>query len=116
MRETMADQEDSHLSSMSAALAAMKAEHARSRPVTAEERIDRLRRLKALIRSHQGSFVDAAVADFSARAPVQTRMELAATLETAKHAARHVRKWMKPRRASLPLLWASCRRGTSLST
>jgi len=84
-------------------LAAMKSAHARSRPVSAELRIDRLRRLQALIRSHQSRFVEAASADFGTRHPVQTRMELAATLETARHAEKHVRGWMKPRRVPLPL-------------
>jgi len=84
-------------------LAAMKSAHAKARPVVAEVRIDRLRRLQALIRTHQARFVEAGIADFGARHPVQTRMELAATLETARHAAKHVRRWMKPRRAALPL-------------
>ena len=83
-------------------LAAMKSAHAKARPVVAEVRIDRLRRLQALIRTHQARFVEAGIADFGARHPVQTRMELAATLETARHAAKHVRRWMKPRRAALP--------------
>jgi coniferyl-aldehyde dehydrogenase len=88
---------------LAASLAAMKAEHARARPVVARIRIDRLQRLRAMIRAHQGRFVDAAMADFGARHPVQTRSELAATAGSAMDAARSVRRWMKPRRARLPL-------------
>ncbi|MCK9541519.1 MAG: aldehyde dehydrogenase family protein [Novosphingobium sp.] len=90
-------------SSLLSALCAMKAEHARSRPVPADIRMDRLRRIEALIRKHQHAFVDAAMADFNPKHPVQTRSELAATLGSAKHAAKHVRTWMKPRRVAVPL-------------
>jgi len=44
-------------------LAAMKSAHAKARPVVAEVRIDRLRRLQALIRTHQARFVEAGIAD-----------------------------------------------------
>lgn len=89
---------------LESALSRQKAFVAQSRPVRADLRIDRLRRLEAMIRKHQRSFVDAARIDFSERHPVQTRMELSATVDAAKHAARHLRDWMKPHRAKLPLV------------
>ncbi len=90
-------------SHLDAHLAAMKRAHAQERPVSAETRIDRLKRLEVMIRNHLPAFVDAANTDFGSRHPVQTKMELAATIDAMKYAARNVRKWMKPKKAELPL-------------
>ena len=91
------------IGALSSALRAQKAYIAGQRPVDKEIRKDRLRRLQTLMRKHQRSFANAVNADFGSRHPIQTRMELLATVESAKHAEKNLSKWMKPSRQRLPL-------------
>lgn len=68
-----------------------------------ELRIERLKRLEALLVEHQREWVEAIDADFAGRPATQTRMEILGALESIRHARKHVRAWMKPERRALPL-------------
>ena len=69
-----------------------------------EVRIDRLRRLRAAVKENEARFEQAISADFGHRASVETT--IAATLflyVEIKHALKHVKKWMAPRRVATSL-------------
>ena len=70
-------------------------------------RRDRLQRLLALTQRHEAEIVAAAAADFGQRAPADTLLgDLLPTLSAIRHAQRHLRRWMAPRRVPTPLhLW-----------
>ncbi len=70
-----------------------------------ELRRDRLRRLLALLRDRQGGIADAVAADFGQRARAETEiLDLVPSLAALRHALRHGRHWMRPRRVS-PGVW-----------
>jgi coniferyl-aldehyde dehydrogenase len=70
----------------------------------AATRIDRLDRVEKLLRAHEAEFVAAISADFAGRSDVETRLaEFLPCLESLKHARRHLRRWMRPRRVWTPL-------------
>jgi coniferyl-aldehyde dehydrogenase len=63
-------------------------------------RKDRLSRVLALVVEHEQAIVEAIDADFGGRSPHETRLgELLVTANAARHALRHLRGWMRPRRA-----------------
>ena len=67
---------------------------------TADERRDRLARLAALLRENVDALCEAVDRDFGGRSPAETKLlELFPALEAIAHARRHVRGWMRPRRA-----------------
>ena len=70
-------------------------------------RRDRLDRLAALIDSSEAEIVTAIAADFGARPAQETRLaELFIVMAGIRHARRHLRRWMRPRRVATPLyLW-----------
>lgn len=70
---------------------------------SAKIRIDRLKRLRAMIRKHQNAFAAAASADFGCRPVLQTRMEIGASVDSAEYAIKRVARWMRPERITLPL-------------
>lgn len=62
-------------------------------------RKDRLRRLAALLASHERDFAADISADFGHRSRHETQVAEALVVEASiKHALRHVARWMKPRR------------------
>jgi coniferyl-aldehyde dehydrogenase len=62
-------------------------------------RARRLRALDRLIREHRGEIADAIHADFGCRPREETDMlEVFPSLSAIRHALRHGRRWMKPRR------------------
>ena len=64
------------------------------------ERLDRLERLERLIIKAKEDFVAAADADFGCRARHESlTVEVVLTLDTVRDLKRHLRKWMRPRRA-----------------
>ena len=64
------------------------------------ERLDRLERLERLIIKAKEDFVSAADADFGGRARHETlTVEVMLSLEAVRDAKRHLRKWLRPRRA-----------------
>lgn len=71
--------------------------------VDKKTREDRLDRMLALVFENDRAIVDAVNADFGSRSSHQTRMgEVYATLESLRHAKKHVGRWMKPERRGSP--------------
>jgi len=63
------------------------------------ERIAALAALESMLREEAGVICAAVDADFQGRASEETRLlELFPALEAARHARRHLRSWMRPRR------------------
>jgi coniferyl-aldehyde dehydrogenase len=66
------------------------------------ERLDALRRLEAALLARQDDIVDAVSRDFGGRAAEETRaLELFPLLLEIRHACRHLKRWMAPRRVSV---------------
>ena len=64
-----------------------------------DERIDRLRRLRAAIAENEARFEQAISADFGHRAAIETTIaETLFLYVEIKHATKHLKKWMAPRR------------------
>ncbi|HEX7658069.1 MAG TPA: coniferyl aldehyde dehydrogenase [Pseudonocardiaceae bacterium] len=73
--------------------------HAHPMP-SADERVDRINRLIAIMTGDAREIVDAIVADYGSRSHVQSIMtEVLGPLPSITHTRRHVASWMKPRRA-----------------
>jgi coniferyl-aldehyde dehydrogenase len=73
----------------------------------AEVRIDRLNRLADMLRKYEKDLVASLAADYGHRSAGQTTvMEIYPAISACKHASKHVRKWMRPKRMSLPLSMA----------
>src|SRR6201986_5123596 len=71
---------------------------------TCEARIDRLRRLRAVIEDNEGRFEAAISADFGHRSQVETTIaETLVLYVEIKHAVKHLKKWMAPRRVHTAL-------------
>jgi coniferyl-aldehyde dehydrogenase len=69
-----------------------------------ELRLDRLRRLRALVSDNETRFEQAISADFGHRSPTETLFaETLFVLGETKHAAKHLKKWMVPRRIATAL-------------
>jgi coniferyl-aldehyde dehydrogenase len=67
-------------------------------------RRDRLDRLAALIDAGEAEIVAAIAADFGARPAQETRLaELFIVTAGIRHARRHLRRWLRPRRTATPL-------------
>lgn len=65
------------------------------------ERIDRLDRLEHLIVEEVDRFVVAIDADFGGRSRTETLLaDVATTLDSVRHARRHLRAWMRPERVA----------------
>ncbi|MFO8047369.1 MAG: coniferyl aldehyde dehydrogenase [Halomonas sp.] len=66
-------------------------------------RRDRLARLATLTRHHRDEIVAAIAEDFGHRAAAESRLaEITPVLQAARYARRHLRRWMRPRRAAVP--------------
>ena len=71
---------------------------------TLEERLDRLARLRAAVSENETGFEQAISADFGHRSTTETTIaETMLVLGEIKHAAKHLKKWMAPRRVSTAL-------------
>jgi coniferyl-aldehyde dehydrogenase len=69
-----------------------------------ELRIDRLRRLREAVEQNEARFEQAISADFGHRSAVETTIaETLFLYAEIKHAMKHVRKWMAPRRVTTAL-------------
>jgi coniferyl-aldehyde dehydrogenase len=67
-------------------------------------RMDRLERLLALTMQHETEIAEAISGDFGHRSRHETLMaEVFTVIAAIRHARRHLRRWMKPRRVSTPL-------------
>jgi len=66
-------------------------------------RRDRLARLATLTRHHRDEIIAAIAEDFGHRAAAESRLaEITPVLQAARYARRHLRRWMRPRRAAVP--------------
>ncbi|TFH85001.1 coniferyl aldehyde dehydrogenase [Billgrantia azerbaijanica] len=66
-------------------------------------RRDRLARLAEMTRRHRQEIAQAIRQDFGHRAEAETRLaEVATLLQAVSHTRRHLKRWMKPRRAGVP--------------
>ncbi|XKH59627.1 aldehyde dehydrogenase family protein [Halomonas sediminis] len=63
----------------------------------------RLSRLARMTRHHQQAIVQAIQADFGQRSETEIRLaEISAVVDAVRHARWHLRRWMRPRRVSVP--------------
>jgi coniferyl-aldehyde dehydrogenase len=68
------------------------------------ERLDRLARLRAVVSDNEAGFEQAISADFGHRSRTETAIaEALLVLGEIRHATRHLKKWMAPRRISTAL-------------
>ncbi len=87
-------------------LAAQRNAFATEGNVTAEVRLDRLRRMQEFVAREQRAIVDATCADFGSRSPHQARMaEVLAVLEGFAKARAQLHRWMRRerRRVAFPM-------------
>ena len=80
-------------------------EASRANPAPAcDVRLDRLRRLRALVAENEARFEQAISADFGHRSATETLFaETLFVLGELKHAAKHLKKWMAPQRIATAL-------------
>ena len=80
-------------------------ERSRQEPAaTLQERLDRLTRLRAILKGSEHHFARAISADFGTRSPTETLIaETMFVLGEIKHATQHLRKWMAPQRVPTEL-------------
>jgi coniferyl-aldehyde dehydrogenase len=72
--------------------------------VSAETRLDRLNRALLLVHDNQAAIVDAIDQDFGNRSRHQSLMsDVYATMESLKHAKKHLRRWMKSEKRKVPM-------------
>jgi aldehyde dehydrogenase (NAD+) len=76
---------------------------------TADERIERLRRLRAAIERREGELFEAVRGDFDKPAAEMEVTEVATVVLELTHVIRHLRRWMKPQRVGTPLLLTGSR-------
>src|SRR3981189_1811409 len=88
-------------------------ELSRTTPAPAlEERLDRLARVRAALSENEARFEEAISADFGHRCATETAIaETLLVLGEIKHAAKHLKKWMAPRRVSTALQFLPAKNG-----
>jgi len=85
------------------AFAALSAAAARDGAPDAAARREALLRLRAALLARAEEVARAAEADFGGRSRIETLLaDVLCVAEAAAHAARHVARWMRPRRAAVP--------------
>lgn len=95
--------------SLASTLSTLRKAWLKQRPDFAQRRAD-LDRLAAAIKAKREAIVDAINADFGRRASVETlAADVMVTLEEIKHVRKHLRGWMKPKRAPINLLFLPAR-------
>ncbi len=70
---------------------------------TAAQRIEKLRKIERAMLAHRDEIRAAMWADYQKPVPEVDLSEIFAVVGEARHARRHLRSWMKPRRVSTPL-------------
>jgi coniferyl-aldehyde dehydrogenase len=74
---------------------------------TLDQRLDRLKRLRAAVSESEARFAAAISADFGHRSTTETAIaETMLVLSEIRHTAKHLKKWMAPRRVSTTLQFA----------
>jgi coniferyl-aldehyde dehydrogenase len=96
---TFPDEQDDVAAAMRQAFDRMRAASRRDTTPSHATRADRLRRLAQMTKRHAQDIIDAISADFGNRSPHETLIaDLLAVDESIKHARRHLRRWMAPKR------------------
>ena len=94
---------------LSATLDALRAAWRKQRPDRAQRLAD-LERLAAAIKAKREAILEAINADFGRRAAVETlAADVMVTLEEIKHVRKHLKGWMKPKRAPVNALFLPAR-------
>ena len=89
---------------MEALLEKQRADFAAEGFVSAETRLDRLNRALLLVHDNQTAIVNAIDQDFGNRSRHQSLMsDVYATMESLKHAKKHLRRWMKSEKRKVPM-------------
>ena len=89
---------------MEALLEKQRADFATEGFVSAETRLDRLNRALLLVHDNQTAIVNAIDQDFGNRSRHQSLMsDVYATMESLKHAKKHLRRWMKSEKRKVPM-------------
>ncbi len=70
---------------------------------TVAQRIEKLRKIERAMLAHRDEIRAAMWADYQKPVPEVDLSEIFAVVGEARHARRHLRRWMKPRRVSTPL-------------
>jgi aldehyde dehydrogenase (NAD+) len=83
--------------------AKQRANRDRVAATTAAERIEKLRRFHAAIFAYREEFYGALWADYQKPAPEVDMSEIYPVVSEARHAIKHLRRWMSPRRVATPL-------------
>src|SRR5258707_951454 len=83
--------------------AKQRANRDRVAATSAAERIEKLRRFHAAIFAHRAEFYGALWADYQKPAPEVDMSEIYPVVSEARHAIKHLRRWMRPRRVATPL-------------
>ena len=77
---------------------------------TLKERLDRLGRLRAAVSENESRFEQAISEDFGHRCATETAIaESLLVLGEIKHASKHLKKWMAPRRVATALQFVPAR-------
>ncbi|MDR2990606.1 MAG: coniferyl aldehyde dehydrogenase [Burkholderiaceae bacterium] len=77
---------------------------------TLAQRLDRLARLRAVVTDNEASFRQAISADFGHRSTTETTVaEILMVLGEIRHAAKHLKRWMAPRRVATELQFMPAR-------
>ena len=85
-------------------LTAQKAAYRANSQPSAEERIERLARLRKALVKHQDAFAEAISADFGHRSSHETKIaEVMTCLEYIDYASKNLRKWMAPSKRHIAL-------------
>ncbi len=93
-----------------ALLDAMRAARARDGTPDRARRLDRLGRIGAMVKEHQGAIIRAVDADFGGRSREETLLaEIFTTLSSVRHAKGRLAKWMRPRRRAMDLAFMPAR-------
>lgn len=107
IEESKKNNEEDVRASLYAMLEKQRASFLITSGATAEERIDRLSRGVAMFEKYDQDLVKALAADYGHRSAGQSRvMEIYPVISAFKHAIKHVRQWMKPKKKHLPLTMA----------
>lgn len=94
---------------LDATLATLRAAWRKQRPDRAQRMAD-LERLAAAIKAKREAIIDAINTDFGRRAAVETlAADVMVTLEEIKHVRKHLKGWMKPKRAPINALFLPAR-------
>ena len=83
--------------------AKQRANRDRVAETSADERIEKLRRFHDAMFAHRAEFYGALWADYQKPAPEVDMSEIYPVVSEARHAIKHLRRWMRPRRVATPL-------------